>query len=332
MATSARLSTVTHLYFQCEDAPTSLIMVDDALFTLPGNVSPWFVNVFGNVYRRPKPVRVHEDDGFPVYYLPIPRAIMVELLRAMRFPTMIPDLLRHVPVSFQKTISLATWRQYLEYYGFVPNPALTKKAAPDAGTLNKRAREKLDTLEALAPFKYVRRIAEALAGELKSSHPDYAKFVNGVKSEVKCDFVNTYLLSAPNYTYVLALPGEPVLDAVNVAWYLGYRLPRDDEFVRKGVPDMEYFKLCFERALGEKLGVSCYLTLNRKSKATKNKRVKEWPATPAWLEPGSYEVCALSFSRTNEKGQTYEEAALLEIRRSLLRKNEDSDDEDSCSD
>jgi hypothetical protein len=327
MATSERLKTVTHLYFQCEDAPTALIMVDDALFTLPGNVSPWFVNVFGNVYRRPKPVRVHEDDGFPVYYLPIPRAIMVELLRAMRFPTLIPDLLRHVPVSFQKSIALATWRQYLEYYGFVPGPALTKKAAPDAETLNKRAREKLDALEALPMFKYVRRIAEALVGELKSSNPDYAKFVNGVKSEVKCEFVNTYSHSAANYTYMLALPGEPVLDGVNVAWYLSYKLRRDDMFVINSVCDMEYFKLCFERAMGEKLLMSCYVTLNRKSKATKKKHVKEWPATPAWLEIGSYEVCVLSFSRTTATEQTYEEEALMKIKRSLSRECGDSDDD-----
>lgn len=329
MASSARLTTVTHMYFQCEDAPTKLILVDDALFTQPGNVSAWFVNVFGNIYRRPKPVRLHEGDDFPVYYLPIPHAVMVELLRAMRFPTLIPDLLRHVPVSFQKTIALATWRQYLEYYGFVPKPALVKqKAAGDDEKPNKRARVKLDTLEALPTFKYVRRVAEALAGELKSSHPDYANFVNGVKSDVKCEFINTYTLSAADYTYRLVLPGEPVLDAVNVAFYLGYKLRRDYTFVTSFVPDMEYFRLCFERAMGEKLLVSCHRTLSRDSKAKKNKRVKEWPATPAWLEIGSYEVCALLFSRaTNATAQTYEEEALMNIKRSLLREGGDFDDD-----
>ncbi len=140
MTTTPSLS--THLYFRCEDSD-HLLLVDRVLFTGAGNIPShnWFAMTFSGKTRPPDPLPCTAD--FPVYYLPIPYAIMLEMLRLLRLPPLMEDAWDHMPQSLFKFCKLGVWRAYLERYNFVvPNgggesgvasPVMKKpKLSPDA--------------------------------------------------------------------------------------------------------------------------------------------------------------------------------------------------------
>lgn len=325
--------TDAHFYFQCEDDPNNLVLVDAALFTA-GNVSGWFSNVFGSdKFRRTPPVG--EKDKLPMYYLPIPRAVVLELVRAMRFPVLIDDMVRHVPLSIKSNLSLATWRQYLDYYGFTPAKAAEPKL--DGTLVRETARGRVVRLEGCLPFKYARRVAEALVGEIKLKHPDYAAYTAGQTSRILCEFLSVYE-DTPYDTYRLPLPGEPVVKPISVAWYLAHRLMKgnvwdwDDH-----MPSDLYFKYCFERAMGECVSVDMVLVLARQSRAKRPFKLAHWPSLSQSLEAstGNYEVLRMTVVRRSPLSNpaSYEDEILrsaerrLKIERSSAGGGSSSDDD-----
>lgn len=323
----------THCYFQCEDEPTNLILVDAALFGA-GNVSGWFSNVFGtDKFRRALPVG--EKDKIPIYYLPIPRAVVLELVRAMRFPVLIDDMVLHVPLSIKNHLSLATWRQYLDYYGFMP--ATASKPKRDGVALREKARAKLAALEASPPFKYARRVAEVLVGQIKLAHPAYTRFMAGQVSEVVCDFLSSFNGARPP-TYILQLAGDPVVNPVSVAWYLGHGLKKSEGLWLQSdrAPNDHYFSYCVERAMGERVTVHMNLVVKRQSKAKRPFALYPWPSPSAVLDVSdrNYEVLKMSIVRETGLTRllTYEEDLLRDAERTLKREETHPEAEPSSDD
>jgi hypothetical protein len=314
----------THLYFRCEDEPKNLLMVDSALFDA-GNVSGWFSAVFGNVYRRPAPVEIHAGDNFPVFYLPMPRGVLVELVRAMRFPTLTADMERHVPQSLQRSLSLAAWKNYVEYYGFVKAPLQKPKITPDA--LRQKAIAKLNEAAALPEFTYVRRVAEALVNAIKAGHPKINDYNSGATKVLKCEFISRYKQQALDLTFLLTVLGDPIITPIPIGWYLIFKLKEDGFYFSYTRPGKEYFRYCVEIALGHALArLDVFAEMKRNTKRKTLFVTEYWPAGTQALPPGDYELCLLALERAQgirPAGQTLIDRIMRELKRTEAHADED---------
>lgn len=284
-----------HMYFQCEDDPINLILVNSSLFTTGGNPSFWFNNVFGGgPFKREDPLGSHTD-GIPVYYLPIPRAVMLELLRLMRYPQSIEDATRHVPLSIQKKLSLKSWLCYMEEFGLMPAPGTRSKLS--GGELDMLAAEKFAQLEAVSSFQHMKRVAEALVDAIKLNHPEYSNFRDGLKNAIKCSFIYSLHGATNNIAYHLPLPGETASGTVNVAYYLAYNISHRDDRL-ESAPNRHYFILCIERAIGGSVDVIFRYPMNYKSKASNGREVRNWPFDGTLAIPGQQCISEMTINRT----------------------------------
>lgn len=300
MATSAP----DHFYFRCLDDETPILM-ENMLFSRDGNLpsSSWFYYTFSGKTKPPTPLGTHPLDGRPIYYLPISRKVCLELIRLMYFKLLRPRALDAVPNSLINECDHDAWCQYVTYYGLGPEPELKRKAVDDPDTKpNKKMmkmEDRLQVLETMPRFIYVRRVAEELASKISTSHTDWNNFLAGKITKLSSSFIYTYDDAGPdgNLTYKLQIPGEPPIDPVRVALAIGHCLKSGEYadgpegFVYNTTePTQRFFAFCMARALKFKYRVDVFTKSNRKTKAKQPIRIHRWPSTIFSVMPGYHDI------------------------------------------
>ncbi len=255
----------------------------------------WFGRVFGSSMKLPAPITEASDTHEPVFAVPIPHAVLRELVHAIRFPALRVDLHRHVPPALREHMTGATWRTYVEYY--LP--------APQAQNGGEPAAKKAKTVLTAADFTsvrhvYLRRVAGALAAEINANHPQFTDLLSGAAKAIWCDFINTFRLSAVDRTYLLSVPGEPVVEPVNIAFTIGMELAYSNSgywLTHRDNADTvckQYFIMCLHEALGAAYTVTYTMAITRKTGSKKPFQAKYWPAEAGQLQPRDYDVMRLA--------------------------------------
>ena len=326
----------THLYLQCQDEDSKLLLVDKKLFTSTGGLPShsWFIKTFGGEqFALPAALSTHATTGFPIYYIMIPYVVMTEMLRLMRLPLLLQDAHRAVPVALRNVISLVDWKAYLEYYGLLP---LQVRVSKDQ--VREKAKQMLATYDDDLNFTHTRRIAETFVAELKAKHPEYSGYKNGSISELQCDLINTYNGNAENWTYEIRVGDDPAVGPIKLAWYIAFSLKGDgstiDDISYAGAPKVTYFNICVARAMDEDVQVAVAMRLSRKSKAKTYVLTEKWPAGIHNLKPGDYDCVRLTITRTKlgDIGFMNRIWRKLEKEAQRLLETGDDDDDDSSSD
>ncbi len=221
-------------------------LVEATLFTVPGSLPSgcWLDRVFGpQALARPAPLC--QENGLPVYGVPIPGLILEEMLHGIRFPAMLPKLAREVPKRLVHHFTQALWQHYFEYYLGVPIPAAKRgREEDDEGPAAKRARRPRNV--------FLRRAAETLAANIKADHPKWFDFRTGIRRDLVSHFTG-HTASGPHY--VLEVPGDDEVVRVNGTNLLGNITPDEkpifeEAFVRAiGFPDASIAVTRIQRAL-----------------------------------------------------------------------------------
>ncbi len=278
------------LYLCGDDARAGeYIRVEQSQLDLGG---PWFSRVFGTTMKKPDPVALVAG-GAPIYPIAVPHAVLREFVHGLRFPTLLPDMARHLPTPLRKTMSLATWRTYLEYHGLLGEDDTA--AAPPPPKKPKLALSELTSLQHV----YYRRAAQALAAEIMLYHPGFLGLGSGATKTIQCHFVNRRNALVPDYTYRLAIPGDPPAPPMNVACAVGIELPLC--FATAGAcihgasqPCHAFFTACLEGALGAS-SYKCSVTMltSRASKEMVSLKLKYWPTAEHTVRACDYDVLRL---------------------------------------
>jgi hypothetical protein len=274
-----------YIFFRGEDK-TNLLLVDTLLFTVEGSLPQgcWFTSTFSKT-KRPDPIGKDEKTVLPIYFIPVPFDVLCEFIHGMKFPPLLLDMGKHVPSSLK--MSYKTWRTYLEYYGLLVEPEITQEPP-------KKKQKTWHDYADSPRFVYFKRVVEALAVKVKAEHPDYPSLLAGQKSSITCTFVNTYRQNEQDgvRTFLLNVPGEPVIKPVNIAYDIGFSLPRLPRENEPSQPSYEYIEECLDECFKPFV---CYLRMDkdRRSKAKNRIAIDKWPTGRASLTPGDHDVFSI---------------------------------------
>lgn len=116
-----------HLYLQPLEAEGRLL-VPRSGFNVPPHAS-WF---YLHLVLHPDTPLGTAEDGLPLYYIPAPRAVVMELVRCATHPAVAKRRMKDIPTGLDK----ATWLEFMEEYSVT---VLDKDPLP-AGPPTKRMR------------------------------------------------------------------------------------------------------------------------------------------------------------------------------------------------
>jgi len=208
------------VYLRTEHEDT---LVESSLFArIPCS---WFFNTFVAM-KLPTPVDFKGEARVPVYGIPLPDHVLRAMMNALRFPELLPDLFKHLPWSYGKEkMNLYTWQRYLADMGldqFEEEDEEEKEA--------KRRRLEEEKMAKETPERRLqRRVAKALAESLRDGHPAFAKLLTGEITSLRAQYVYTQVADGPdgNFYDVLPIPGDPPVEPIQVAWFVGAKHGRE---------------------------------------------------------------------------------------------------------
>lgn len=210
-----------YLYLQCEDAVK--VLVERSLFTSPAPAfaephPSWFVTALGTAGRQ-RPLGKNDKDGLDVYYVGVPKNVLMELLRLHRFPELWLEGLWHsVPSSLKYTLDLAQWRAYLDYYAVRPTEET------EATELRPLKRRKLAQEIPAKRLEALEAMGKALAQLIKDG-PDYAYFPSAL---IRC--LNLRFLFHAGVNHAIRGDGHPAITIIDVVMANGTTMKMDVGF------------------------------------------------------------------------------------------------------
>jgi len=325
-----------HIAFQCEDKKEKTVLVNTDLFTIPGNIPShnWFAYTFSGKTRLPQPLRT--DGDTPVFYLPIPRLVFLELLQLLRLPVLMEDAWDHVPLSLKNSHRLGVWRAYLERYNFVSPVVTSAQTTKKVKVFDEKTKklEVLQKLEEKPAFSYVRRLCEAIVNEMRLHNPDYLALVAGQRERIDCHFIHTFnnYSQDGNLTYKITIDGEPPIPTpADPAWELGMSIKNDwNLYENSDKPMTCYVEFCLQRALGDEYAIYTSMALRRTSKAKTRFVLQGWPAARnTSITPGDHDVWEITISRRSQPSPPLDDMLRSHIKLPVQPKEDEEEDDES---
>ena len=113
-----------HVYLQpMEAGESNRLLVMRSQFDVPPKTS-WFYKVLVDPTWPDAPLMADAGDGLPVYYVDVPRAILMELVACAKDPRAARRAWARVPEPIHKTCDTTTWQEYADR--FLPTRSGTK--------------------------------------------------------------------------------------------------------------------------------------------------------------------------------------------------------------
>ena len=293
MSKKTEVSALSSTYIYVQGTTGEPRLVDALIFE--GSAPSWFSHTFGPRVRRPTPIYTLHD--IPVFAIPLPAQIFDEMLHGLRFPDLLPDMLRHVPQKIKNEITAKTWQRYLVDMQLDRVEAKDDGDDDDDEARHKRRRietedKKKKAHEALLQSprgKLLVRMGTALAARIKAEHPGWPDMANGVYKALAMDFVNTFDNESDEgpYADMLALPGDPPAEPVNMAWMLSFHINSSDEKdifrdalatgLKDVIPNIRVFEMSY---------------VKRKTQRKTKIAIKYWPSAARGhlITPGEHDM------------------------------------------
>ena len=285
------------IYIRTQDseilfALKSVVLTEDSAIPAHGLLR----RMFDGKTKPPEPI--FYKDEIPVFFLQIPSGIFKVMQQGFMFPDSWDTLRDNLP----RDISLELWDKYIEYYGLVFEEEANELEPPAPKRpklMSKKESKEFEFQEAekkrtIPRWDFYRRASVALAKYIETNCPNWNKLLSGQKTEIKCQFINTYNRDSldGSFTFRLPIEGEPRIEPISVAHELGFNLP----WFKDNAPCVMAIMEFMERYWDWKYKVWFKVEASRKSTRKTDILTDHWPAGKHELTPKDHDVLRIDIS------------------------------------